>query len=170
MDDQFIPLYSSTFTSISHPHVFRLVFFNGRHHLPDFMAHLLGFALKVRNLGASDHHLIEELSVPLTGSFFSGEGHSKLYDESGIYDTAVRFALETTSLPTRGLSEKEFSLMASNPYHLPWALRGLLDEPVVQEKLQSEVDALRKQFNEWNPTSKSMKDVKYRLSGIQLRS
>jgi hypothetical protein len=50
------------------------------------IAHLVGFALKLRNLGVSDHGLIRELSVPLAGSLYTGEGHSRLYDELAIYE------------------------------------------------------------------------------------
>lgn len=50
------------------------------------IAHLVGFALKLRNLGVSDHGIIRELSVPLAGSLYTGEGHSRLYDETAIYE------------------------------------------------------------------------------------
>lgn len=41
--------------------------------------------MKVRNLGIPDHGLIRELSSPLAGSLYSGEGHSKLYDDPQVY-------------------------------------------------------------------------------------
>jgi hypothetical protein len=50
------------------------------------LSHLVGFALKLRNLGVSDHGLIRELSAPLAGSLYTGEGHSRLYDEEKIYE------------------------------------------------------------------------------------
>lgn len=50
------------------------------------IAHLVGFALKLRNLGVTDHGLIRELSVPLAGSLYSGEGHSRLYDDEQVYE------------------------------------------------------------------------------------
>jgi hypothetical protein len=50
------------------------------------ISHLVGFAMKLRNLGVSDHGLIRELSVPLAGSLYSGEGHSRLYDEGKLYE------------------------------------------------------------------------------------
>jgi nitrate reductase gamma subunit len=50
------------------------------------IAHLVGFALKLRNLGVSDHGLIRELSAPLAGSLYTGGGHSSLYDETRIYE------------------------------------------------------------------------------------
>lgn len=50
------------------------------------LAHLVGFALKLRNLGVSDHGLIRELSAPLAGSLYTGEGHSRLYDDGKVYE------------------------------------------------------------------------------------
>ena len=49
------------------------------------LTHLVGFALKLRNLGISDHGLIRELSSSLAGSLYSGEGHSRIYDEESVY-------------------------------------------------------------------------------------
>lgn len=79
-------LQSAIFASAHHPYIHRSVFVDGRVHAPDFIAHLVGFALKLRNLGVSDHGLIRELSVPLAGSLYTGEGHSRLYDEAKIYE------------------------------------------------------------------------------------
>jgi hypothetical protein len=50
------------------------------------LSHLVGFALKLRNLGVSDHGLIRELSAPLAGSLYTGEGHSRLYDDDNVYE------------------------------------------------------------------------------------
>jgi len=77
---------SATYGPASHPYIYRAVFIDGRVHAPDFLAHLVGFALKLRNLGISDHGLIRELSVPLAGSLYSGEGHSRLYDDEQVYE------------------------------------------------------------------------------------
>lgn len=49
------------------------------------LSHLIGFLMKLRNLGISDHGLIKELSSPVAGSLVSGEGHSRIYDESAVY-------------------------------------------------------------------------------------
>lgn len=54
------------------------------------LSHLVGFALKLRNLGISDHGLIRELSSPLAGSLYSGEGHSRIYDDPAVYRLVYR--------------------------------------------------------------------------------
>lgn len=50
------------------------------------LSHLVGFALKLRNLGVPDHGLIRELSSPLAGSIYSGEGHSRIYEDETVYE------------------------------------------------------------------------------------
>jgi hypothetical protein len=47
---------------------------------------LVGFALKLRNLGVPDHGLVRELSNPLAGSLVGGEGHSRIYEDEAVYE------------------------------------------------------------------------------------
>lgn len=148
------------------------------------IAHLVGFALKLRNLGVSDHGLIRELSTPLAGSLYSGEGHSRLYDDERVYDLAVTHALETTDVS--GVCEVDYrgrnggggsdsgssssngvGLPNPNPYHLPWIMRGLLEEDFVKTELSAETAELVRQFDDWKPVTKALKDVKYRLEAVR---
>ncbi|KAI0014055.1 hypothetical protein F4779DRAFT_560484 [Xylariaceae sp. FL0662B] len=168
IDDQLVPMESSVYSPASHPYIYRAVFIDGRVHAPDFIAHLVGFALKLRNLGISDHGLIRELSVPLAGSLYSGEGHSRLYDDEKVYDLAITHALETTSVsgvPCR--INKHEGLTSPNPYVLPWIMRGLLEEDFVKTELFSETAELLHQFDGWSPSTKALKDVKYRLEAVR---
>ncbi|ERT01233.1 hypothetical protein HMPREF1624_02475 [Sporothrix schenckii ATCC 58251] len=170
IDDQVVPLESAIHSPVHHPYVYRAVFIDGRIHAPDFIAHLVGFACKLRNLGVSDHGLIRELSVPLAGSLYSGEGHSRLYDDSQVYDLAVSHCLETASVnkPVCEIA-KHGSLTNPNPYHLPWIMRGLLEEDFVKTELHDETAELVKQFDDWKPVTKALKDVKYRLEAVRSR-
>ncbi|KAL9074040.1 MAG: hypothetical protein Q9157_004530 [Trypethelium eluteriae] len=194
LDDQLVSLESSTFTPITHPLIHRAVFVNSALHSTSttsssaFLPHLVGFALKLRNLGISDHGLIRELSGPLAGSLYTGDGHSRLYDDSVVFHRAVEFALETTG--TEGMArngevgiEVDTSAIrpgssnagnevmkesaGANPYYLPWALRGVLEEPYVKEHLQGEVKELVEMFEKWKPVSKILKDVKFRLEAVR---
>lgn len=56
-----------------------------------------------------------------------------------------------------------------NPFVLPWAVRGMLEEELVKRdsKLQLEVKELVKEFEEWRPSSKVLKDVRWRLEGVR---
>ncbi|KAI5810171.1 hypothetical protein DFH27DRAFT_178461 [Peziza echinospora] len=169
IDDQLVPLESSTFSNIHHPYIYRAVFVDGRVHAPDFLSHLVGFAMKLRNLGISDHGIVRELSTPLAGSLYGGEGHSRIYDDGAVYDIAVRHALETSDCPEIALKVDPWMLPTnvSNPFVLPWAVRGLLEEQFVRERLSEECHVLLKQFEEWKPQTKVLKDVKFRLEGIR---
>ncbi|KAL9105369.1 MAG: hypothetical protein Q9227_009457 [Pyrenula ochraceoflavens] len=167
MDDQLVSLESSTFSPVSHPHIYRAVFVDGRVHSPNFLANLVGFALKLRNLGVPDHGLIRELSSPMAGSLYSGEGHSRIYEEEGVYDLAVEFALETTSSLQLPLTQRPTTPSSPNPYILPFAMRGVLEEEYVRTELYTETRELLKQFDDWKPSSKVLKDVKFRLEGIR---
>ncbi|KAI0022029.1 hypothetical protein F4780DRAFT_735299 [Xylariomycetidae sp. FL0641] len=168
IDDQLVPLESAVYSPASHPYIYRAVFIDGRIHAPDFIAHLVGFALKLRNLGISDHGLIRELSVPLAGSLYSGEGHSRLYDDPQVYDLAISHALETTSVAGIPCSIRRHEGLGNpNPYVLPWIMRGLLEEEFVKTELYSETAELLRQFDDWTPTTKALKDVKYRLEAVR---
>jgi len=205
IDDQLVSLESSTFSTLSHPYIYRAVFVDGRIHAPDFVTHLVGFTLKLRNLGLPDHGLIRELSPALAGSLYGGEGHSRVYEDPAVYALAVQHTLETTSLPisptnkerpgTAGsfkgiqipvigdmgkgkgkedlfkLRVKEYETSASstnpNPFFLPWAMRGLLEEEFVKKELGSEVEELLELFEKWKPVGKQLKDVKFRLEGVR---
>lgn len=55
----------------------------------------------------------------------------------------------------------------ANPYVLPWIMRGLLEEDFVKTELDTEVTELLEQFDEWKPSTKVLKDVKYRLEAVR---
>lgn len=217
LDDQLVSLESSLHMPLSHPYVNRAVFVDGRLHAPNFLTHLVIFALKLRNLGISDHGLIRELSAPLAGSLVGGEGHSRVYDDPAVYRLSVDFALESTDAPTpspttslssntakeaalarrsslsgypsttaaannmrRGSADNLTgigALMAkyepppsagnANPFYLPWAVRGLLEENIVKQDMGEEVKKLVGEFDEWKPTSKVLRDVRWRLEAVK---
>ncbi|PLN76483.1 hypothetical protein BDW42DRAFT_20621 [Aspergillus taichungensis] len=168
IDDQLVSLESSLFSPVTHPYVYRAVFVDGRVHAPSFLSHLIGFALKLRNLGISDHGLIRELSSPLAGSLYSGDGHSRLYDDQAVYRLAIEFALETSTVTNATLHiKRSHPASAANPYILPFAMRGLLEEEYVRRELYDETTELLRQFDDWKPTTKVLKDVKFRLEGIR---
>ncbi|ODM17992.1 hypothetical protein SI65_06780 [Aspergillus cristatus] len=168
IDDQLVSLESSLFSPVNHPYIYRAVFVDGRVHAPSFLSHLVGFSLKLRNLGIADHGLIRELSAPLAGSLYTGEGHSRLYDDEAVYSLAITFALETSDVSGATLQIKRpQGSPVANPYILPFAMRGLLEEEHVKRELYEETMELLKQFDDWKPSSKVLKDVKFRLEGIR---
>jgi hypothetical protein len=71
--------------------------------------------------------------------------------------------------PTFKPYEPPPSAVNSNPFYLPWAVRGLLEEDLVKtdEGLSVEVRQLVKEFEDWRPTSKVLRDVRFRLEGVR---
>jgi len=81
---------------------------------------------------------------------------------------AVAFALETSSVTDVPLRIQKYEVpTTSNPFQLPWSMRGLLEEDVVKTELDQEKNELLMQFDQWKPTSKVLKDVKYRLEAVK---
>ena len=82
---------------------------------------------------------------------------------------AVEHALETASLgqviPLQ--MTKIPNTAPHNPYILPFAARGVIEEPYVKNELHDETIELLKQFDDWRPTNKLLKDVKFRLEGVR---
>jgi len=81
---------------------------------------------------------------------------------------AIEYALETTSVGDVPLEMAHYQIPTNaNPYVLPWIMRGLLEEDFVKTELDTEVADLLKQFDDWKPATKVLKDVKYRLEAVR---
>lgn len=66
------------FATLQHPCVHRVLFLDGRIHKHDFLARLIALVLKLREAGGQDYGIMEQLSAPLAGNLYAGEGHSTL--------------------------------------------------------------------------------------------
>jgi len=93
-----------------------------------------------------------------------------------IYNLAVRHALETVpSDPTiKANSEVKWAAYQgppnpkdSNPFFLPWAMRGILEEEAVRRSMGEEVEGLLRMFEEWKPLNKGLKDIRFRLEAVR---
>lgn len=140
--------------------------------IPNSISHLVSLSLKLRNLGLPDHGLIRELSPALAGNLYTGDGHSSLYNSNLPYALTLHHALETTSIsPIPQLKVKEYEgppgTANANPFYLPWAMRGILEEEMVRGLLSEEARKLRELFEGWRPLTKGLKDVKFRLEALR---
>jgi len=174
IDDQLVSLESSLFSTISHPYIYRSIFVDSRIHAPSFLTHLVAFAVKVRNLGGSDHGLLRELSVPLAGSLYGGEGHSMIYQDQSVYDLGVAWTLECDTLTQSPAMVVQENYEAptptnANPFFLPWAMRGMLEEEIVKKTLHEQAKQLLAEFDDWMPATKVLKDVKFRLEAVRTK-
>lgn len=83
--------------------------------------------------------------------------------EIGKVNEKEPYALRVKDYETVGGESK-------NPYFLPWAMRGLLEEGKGKNELRGEMEELLQMFEEWKPVSKQLKDVRFRLEGIRVLS
>lgn len=178
--DQVVPLYSAILYGIDHPRLYRALYIDSKDYTPDFLSHLIVFALKLKNLGVRDYGLLVHLSDTLAGSIygFGTQGHSALYDFSGTFDVAVNWTLTEDPLAHRDTDEKEIVAQSShfkaphssklNPFLLPFIFSQLLHSNFTKE-LKKELESLIELYNVWEPKTKEAKDIKFRLEGIKAK-
>ncbi|KAF9586455.1 hypothetical protein BGW38_004715 [Lunasporangiospora selenospora] len=177
LEDQVVPLYSAVMTSIHHPSITRALFINGSSYQDDFLINLISFSLRLRNAGVDDHGILVHLSEAIAGSLYYGDGHSTIYEEREVYLLALRSLLEPPSRITTTKARSEPILhpfrakQRLNPFYLPWGMRGLADDIKTRgdQVLIKELDRVRSLYNEWNPVSKVMKEIKFRLEPVRAK-
>lgn len=200
IDDQLVPLYSALAQHVYHPNIYRACYIDQSAKAPDFIIKLLLLCLQLQNLGYFDNGVIKELSAVLAGSITSG-GHSKIYNDGKVYDLGIKFLLDTSDIVRPVADEKghfdenidgyenriyvkeyKVAKLSTNPFILPWCLRGLLfnveknwrlngytgEQPeVVSKSGAEEVRKLYDLYDSWRPDSKIYKELKFRLHGIR---
>lgn len=176
IDDQLVPLYSAIALHVQHPNIFKAVYIDGSTNTPDFVARIIKLSCMLHNIGSTDHDVIKEISNALAGPI-TGGGHSRIYNDLKVYKLALDFILKTESSNIaieQPVRYRPFDIKklgnGANPFNLPWCARGLFFE--VSKRLPSgkdEIQLVFREFEEWQPESKALKDVKYRLNGIRAK-
>lgn len=181
LNDQVVPLYSALFSSLSHPNILRSIFIDGQafEASADFMTNLAVFTAKVRNAGLHPHGLDFHISEALAGSLM-GVGHSTVYEEPQVYTYAVRYLLETSGplLPPSPKHAADSPPMFEHEAHdprvprntmvfLPWALRGVIEDPQIRQYFGGELQQLRDEFERWDPKTKALQQVKTALEPLR---
>ncbi|KAF9958469.1 hypothetical protein BGZ72_000310 [Mortierella alpina] len=175
LEDQVVPLYSAVMTSVHHPSIVRAVYVdNGASYKSDFLINLIAFSLRLRNAGVDDHGILVHLSEVIAGSLY-GEGHSTIYDERDVYLLSIRSLLEPPTSLTSEMTRSEPILnpfrakQRLNPFYLPWGMRGIADEILARgdQVLIKELERLKRLYIEWNPVTKAMKEIKFRLEPVR---
>ncbi|CCE73107.1 Piso0_000126 [Millerozyma farinosa CBS 7064] len=171
--DQWIPLYSSFMVNAHHPNIYRCFYIEKQSRLPPFVAALIKIALILKNLGLSDHYILLSLSEKCLLSPQKG-GHCKIFEDHSVYAEAIRHSLETTSEHRHtGLQISKVSIpsasLPQNVYLLPWNVRGLINDLLTLKNLPTHdlVKCLLNDFQDWNPSSRRWKDLKYSLGALQ---
>lgn len=136
------------------------------------MTNLLCFAFMLRNAGLSDEHLIEHLSEATAGSL-TGLGHSTPYEEPATFRLAVDYLFHSgpAADPMPELKVDHFAAREGrNDFELPWIMRAIVDSPEVKDLFPGELRDLKEGILHWKPTTKALRDIKKRVSGILCRS
>lgn len=209
INDQLVPLYSALASHIFHPNIYRACYIDHSSRTPLFIQKLVSLCCQMQNLGFFDNNVIKELSTALAGTL-TGGGHSKIYNDGKVYDLGLKFVLDTDDIVipqtvplasskeesdfnelakppiTNTIYVKEYNVgkIGTNPFILPWCLRGLIfnvekNWPTstgsisvehsleIRKKGRQEIDELYELFDSWNPDSKILRDLKFRLNGIR---
>lgn len=187
MQDQVVPLYSAIMSGLTHPNLLRAIYIDGHIYSPDdFLIRLIAFALQLLNLGLSDHGFLIHISDVLAGNLYSfeGGGHSTLYEELDVFTLPLKYLFEThplglfqrTLIDPQAVVQKARldrfqAKLKLNPFHLPWAMRGIWDDPKIMknQQLREELEQLQTLFDDWNPASARLKEIKFRLEPLKAR-
>lgn len=187
MQDQVVPLYSAIMSGLTHPNLLRAIYIDGHIYSPDdFLIRLIAFALQLLNLGLSDHGFLIHISDVLAGNLYSfeGGGHSTLYEELDVFTLPLKYLFEThplglfqrTLIDPQAMVQKARldrfqAKLKLNPFHLPWAMRGIWDDPKIMknQQLREELEQLQTLFDDWNPASARLKEIKFRLEPLKAR-
>lgn len=205
INDLLVPLYSALASHIFHPNIYRACYIDHSTNTPEFITRLVSICCQLQNLGFFDNNVIRELSASLPGPV-TGGGHSRIYNDGKVYNLGVKFALDTDDLVIPSIApgylsngketendamgpinnrvyikEYNVSKIGTNPFILPWCVRGLIfniqkNWPIHGERLddidsestaEEEIQALYESFDKWKPVSKTLKHLRFRLNGIR---
>ncbi|KAG7194569.1 uncharacterized protein KQ657_004240 [Scheffersomyces spartinae] len=202
INDQLVPLYSALALHVFHPNIYRACYVDHASQTPLFIQKVVSLCCQMQNLGYFDNNVIKELSTTLAGPL-TGGGHSKIYNDGKVYDLGIKFCLDTddivipsitadnntdiTRIPINNqvyYKEYNISKLGTNPYMLPWCLRGFLfnvekNWPDNTKALSvsnghsmgwtgyDEVQLLFTLFETWKPDSKAYKELKFKLNGFR---
>jgi len=170
LNDQVVPIYSGLFTAAAHPRILRALYIDGdAYHSSDFLSNLLVLLIRVMNSGLSDGGLLNHLSEATAGTL-SGVGHSTVYEELATFSLAVKYFFLTTDGDSSDASLEVGSFNAvveQNDYEIPWSLRDMIADERVAHFFAREFAQLRDAFDDWQPKTTILRDVKKKLQPIQ---
>lgn len=174
--DQVVPLHSAALLGVDHPHIWRSVYIDAHNYQPDFLSHLVDLALTLTNGRiAGGRQLLAQLGLALTGSIYQSTAHSTLYRELKVYQSLLHWMSvcdrpqsRTDLLSPQFHPSEMHPGQGSNPYELPWIMRGLLsDKTLLANPLVStDIEKLRELHVEWDPARKSWKELKLQLQPL----
>ncbi|KZT05106.1 uncharacterized protein LAESUDRAFT_242161 [Laetiporus sulphureus 93-53] len=170
LNDQVVPIYSGLFTAASHPRILRALYIDGdAYHSSDFLSNLLVLLIRIMDAGLSDGGLLVHLSEATAGTL-SGVGHSTVYEERATFSLAVKYFFLTTDGDDAGkelVVEPFNAVVEQNDYEIPWSLRDMIADERVAHFFARDFARLRDAFDDWQPKTTILRDVKKKLQPIQ---
>lgn len=172
LNDCFTSLYSSLALHLIHPNIYRAIYIDSSQNQPDFLTSLLNLILTIKNLNYNDHGLLLELSNFFIGNIGEGQ-HSKVITNKYGYRIGINNMLNTSDLfYQRKLQEEVTNIKeyVTNSYHIPWCLRGFLEELGNLQKhfdVKQIIYQLYEEFKSWEPETQKMKDLRYCMLAIE---
>lgn len=174
LNDQFVPLHSSTGNQILHPNIFKCFYVDGSSDVAPFMVKLMSLVLTMVNVGYGDQNLIKDLGDRLQGSASSLGTHGTIFDEPQVFLTGVRFAMETTSLvyhiPTRYDRVAPTTADADkNLFNLPWNVRGLVNDLVSIKNIGNLrlLKDLAEEYSKWEPNTRVWREIRFCFAALE---
>ncbi|KAI0820537.1 hypothetical protein BC628DRAFT_1330211 [Trametes gibbosa] len=169
LNDQVVPIYSGLFTAASHPRILRALYIdNDAYHSSDFLSNLLILLIRILNAGLSDRGLLAHLSEATAGTL-SGVGHSTAYEEPATYSLAVKYFFSTnegTNVDAELVINPFNAVEEQNDYEIPWLLRDMIADTRIAHFFAREFSQLRDAFDDWQPKTTILRDVKRKLQPI----
>ncbi|KAH9852870.1 hypothetical protein C2E23DRAFT_729846 [Lenzites betulinus] len=169
LNDQVVPIYSGLFTAVSHPRILRALYIdNDAYHSSDFLSNLLILLIRILNAGLSDRGLLAHLSEATAGTL-SGVGHSTAYEEPATYSLAVKYFFSTndgTNSDAELVVNPFNAVEEQNDYEIPWLLRDMIADTRIAYFFAREFSQLRDAFDDWQPKTTILRDVKKKLQPI----
>ncbi|OJT14551.1 hypothetical protein TRAPUB_8884 [Trametes pubescens] len=169
LNDQVVPIYSGLFTAASHPRILRALYIdNDAYHSSDFLSNLLILLIRILNAGLSDRGLLAHLSEATAGTL-SGVGHSSAYEEPATYSLAVKYFFMTndgTNADAELIINPFNAVEEQNDYEIPWLLRDMIADNKIAHFFAREFSQLRDAFDDWQPKTTILRDVKKKLQPI----
>ncbi|EIW57049.1 uncharacterized protein TRAVEDRAFT_151682 [Trametes versicolor FP-101664 SS1] len=169
LNDQVVPIYSGLFTAASHPRILRALYIdNDAYHSSDFLSNLLILLIRILNAGLSDRGLLAHLSEATAGTL-SGVGHSSAYEEPATYSLAVKYFFMTndgTNADAELVINPFNAVEEQNDYEIPWLLRDMIADNKIAHFFAREFSQLRDAFDDWQPKTTILRDVKKKLQPI----
>lgn len=168
IDDQLVPLNSALANDFYHPNIFRCIYVDKDTTVPKFICTLWNLILISRNIGHLEHGITGDISEKCSGTVAEG-GHNKIYNDGKIYETSIKFALETTLVkqnrPLKVITSTYDATTAT--YKLPWTVRELVQDILQTKHIISYelVQQLVESYHQWDD-SRHWKDVKNSLEAI----